>query len=45
MANSQTPAELKNYTIKNPSLLFGIWASSSISRKQQATGFEPLHHI
>jgi|SRR6218665_3310805 len=22
-----------------------IWASSSVSRKQQATGFEPLHHI
>jgi len=21
-----------------------IWASSSISRKQQATGFEPLRH-
>ena len=22
-----------------------IWVSSSISRKQQTTGFEPLHHI
>src|SRR6218665_3491594 len=25
--------------------LSAIWASSSISRKRQATGFEPLRHI
>ena|SRR6218665_8601 len=42
MANSRTPAELKNWKLKNPS---PIWASSSISRKRQTTGFEPLHHI
>jgi len=37
------PVELKNCKLKNPSLLFGLY--SSISRKQQATGFEPLRHI
>ena len=43
MANSRTSAELKNCKLKNPSLF--IWASSSISRKQEVMAFEPLHHI
>jgi len=38
MANSQTPAELKNCKCKNS--ISPIWACSSISRKWQAMGLE-----
>jgi len=40
IANSWTPDELKNCKLKNPSLLF-----VPISRKRQATGFEPFRHM
>jgi len=40
MAYSWTPAELNICKPLSP-----IWVSSSITRKRQATGFEPLCHI
>jgi len=43
MANSLTPCEMKNYKAENHALS-PIWVSSSITRKRQATGFEPLCH-
>jgi len=43
MAISWTPAEVKNCKLENPSLsCLGFY--SSIPRKRQATGFEPLRH-
>ena len=44
MANSQTPAELKNCKLENPFLLF-VPLAQYRSRKWQATGFEHLCHI
>lgn len=45
MVNWQETAELKNCNIKNPCHLSRLLSSSAIHRKQQVTGFEPLHHI
>ena len=45
MANSQTPAELKNCKLENPSHLFGSLAQYLGSDKRRVLSVEPLHHI